>query len=104
MFTNYPKTKSASSTLGTITRSTLLPIFIAIIALGVAVLLVTSTYADREKSAAKQSDNAGSAERSAEGPASSSLKGTSAPRGTHRPLLKSSSPDGHSHQDGLVVY
>ena len=92
MFTNYPKTKSASSTLGTITRSTLLPIFIAIIALGVAVLLVTSTYADREKSAAKQSDNAGSAERSAEGPASSSLKGTSAPRGTHRPLLNLLAP------------
>ena len=91
----YSKTTSTSSALRTIAKSSLLPIFIAIIALSVAVLLVTSTYADREKSAAKQSDHAGSAAASAERTASSnlpSLKGTSERRGTHQPLLNLLAP------------
>ena len=95
MSTNYPKTKSASTSLRKITRSNLLPIISAIIILGVTVLLVTSTYADREKSAAKQSDQGASAGPSAERAASSNLsspKGTSGPRGTYQPLLNLVAP------------
>src|SRR5687768_12387967 len=93
MSNNYPKTKSASSTLTTITRSSLLPVLVAIIALGVAVFLVTSTYAGREKGLAKQSDHAGSAGASAERAAApSTLKGTARPRGTYQPLLNLLAP------------